>query len=824
MPGALQSKGDGEYPYSAPFTGLNVSIPSILLPSSAQEAQCSPSFSIVRGSIAAPWPYADSLYGFTLGSGEYLLFSTASGYVITNLYVYQIQGVSGGSSWGVVPVAAMPSEAFPSTGNGNPVPFVESNGCLYFSCQLGIYRYGPGPVTGISALVGTSGSLPSQTYLISITAVVDDVESHPCANIQVVVPAHIPPREDGSIALTWAAVPGASSYNVYVGTSFGEGCDVFSSSTNSLTITSYTSGESTPPAILEAWSVAFAANFLTISNQRMIAVGTSPVSENTTPGTPSGTQGTGGSLADNTYYAIVTAVFPSGTEGPPSSEGSVTVSGGGGTASIDWTWTAVDGAVSYNIYIGTEAGEENVCYSSSTNSYELTSYSTEASTSNPWSPSSPPIMPPFSPWGIAWSAVSAFSDTSIGIFNSNPNTSNSSNAAGVVGGYDVLTSYSQGIPVGIINLGHSFYVQMTQGIVEVDPAQNGTSAFTLYNYWQENIPVGAIPGTVAQYGPISAFVTPDNVDIWIPGQQTQIGAPVMPLIRKLLLNAQLQGISGASWPLIQNPPVNSTFLTIYGELHYVLTFNIYGVPPQQFAPPYPDQISTPQWFGLILDYNFASQSWAQQVTPPLTTQLYQVNGPPLTTDSFPLVPPQSILVGGTQANPDSAPGLIVFGPDVFNQLVWVGDQCQGLESQPQQCQVGFPQTPISPGHRPANRRVRIEYSMDEMTCATQTAAVDMTVSLQGTITQNTGSPGGNGVATTTIQTISKTIQIQPTGVIAAAEGNPVVPFLTATAYADMVLSLENPQVSLSWTDPSAHQRLLVHRVTLVCNDTKGTFQ
>ncbi len=706
MPGAMPSKGDGEYPYTSPFTGLNLSTASILLPPTAQDAQTSPSFTIVRGSIAAPWPYATSLFGSTLGTGEYFLFATASGYVVTNLGIYQLQPTATPSTaWKLASLTAMPAGAFPAQGNGNPVPFLETDGCLYFSCQLGIYRYSP-----------TNG--------------------------------------------------------------------------------------------LMAWSVVLAANFMTIFSERLVVVGTVAVTENTTPGAPTGTAGSAGTMAAGTYYAVVTAVFPSGTEGPASAEsGGVTTTGS--TGSIDWSWSAVSGASSYNLYIGSTSGGENTVVNVVSTSYTQTSYATGAV--------SPPVQPPISPYTIAWSTVSTFSDTSVGSFNNAPNTD-----AGVVGGFDVLTNYSQGFPTGIVNLGHSIYIQMTQGIVEVDPAQSGGAPFTIYNYWQEQVPVGAIPGSVAQFGPIACFITPDNVNVWLPGAQTQIGGAIMPYLRNILRNAALQEIAGNSYPLLQNPPMNATFYTMYNELHYGITFNLYGVPPQQAAPPYPQQAAAPAWFGLILDYNFQTQAWTQQVTPPLTGELYQVNGPPLTTSTYSQIPTQSILIAGTQPAPGEQAGWLIFGGDVFNQAIWGGDQCQALESVPQPCYVGFPQSPISPGHRPATRRVRVEYSMDELACATSTAPVNLTISLQGTITQNTGPTNGNGVATTQVVSVTKTIQIQPPG--ASGTSGLVVPYLTATAYADMVLSCENPQVSLSWTDPSAHQRLLIHRVTLLTNDTQGVLQ
>jgi hypothetical protein len=166
----------------------------------------------------------------------------------------------------------------------------------------------------------------------------------------------------------------------------------------------------------------------------------------------------------------------------------------------------------------------------------------------------------------------------------------------------------------------------------------------------------------------------------------------------------------------------------------------------------------------------------------------------------------------------------VFAGDVFNRVMFSAYQCQALASVPQTCQVGFPQTPISAGHRPAMRRVRIEYSWDEMALASGPAPVEIQITMTGTITQNTGASGGNGIATTSIYTKTVTIQVEPPGAVGNALNTARIPCLTVTAYADFVLSVENPQVTIQWTDPSSEQRLLIHRITLLANDTKGVTQ
>jgi hypothetical protein len=74
------------------------------------------------------------------------------------------------------------------------------------------------------------------------------------------------------------------------------------------------------------------------------------------PGRPAGTPYTsGGSMADGTYYYVITAV--AGGETVQSDESfSITISGGGGSGSVDLTWTSSPGAESYNVYRTTTPG------------------------------------------------------------------------------------------------------------------------------------------------------------------------------------------------------------------------------------------------------------------------------------------------------------------------------------------------------------------------------------------------------------------------------------------------------------------------------------
>ena len=94
----------------------------------------------------------------------------------------------------------------------------------------------------------------------------------------------------------------------------------------------------------------------------------------TAPAAPTGTPSTtGGTILSGTYYAQVIAIDSTGSQsviGTLSTGVAVT----GPTGSIAWSWTAVPGAVSYRIYVGTtNVSGDNVRYfTSATNSYSQT--------------------------------------------------------------------------------------------------------------------------------------------------------------------------------------------------------------------------------------------------------------------------------------------------------------------------------------------------------------------------------------------------------------------------------------------------------------------
>ena len=100
-----------------------------------------------------------------------------------------------------------------------------------------------------------------------------------------------------------------------------------------------------------------------------------------TPAAPTGTpSSSGGTLLTGSYYYKIVAVDSTGALSAVGAESSA-VSVTGPTGSVALSWTAVSGASSYRIYVGTGgAGVENTYFTSSTNSYTQIAMA-EASTS-----------------------------------------------------------------------------------------------------------------------------------------------------------------------------------------------------------------------------------------------------------------------------------------------------------------------------------------------------------------------------------------------------------------------------------------------------------
>ena len=119
---------------------------------------------------------------------------------------------------------------------------------------------------------------------------------------------------------------------------------------------------------------AMGTNVASVARIFLNADGTSPKAPviAAVSGTPTGTpSSSGGTLQTGSYYAKIYAVDELGSTTAASTE-TASVSVTGPTGSIAWAWTAVTGAVSYIVAVGLATGQEQVAFTSSTNSYTQT--------------------------------------------------------------------------------------------------------------------------------------------------------------------------------------------------------------------------------------------------------------------------------------------------------------------------------------------------------------------------------------------------------------------------------------------------------------------
>lgn len=127
----------------------------------------------------------------------------------------------------------------------------------------------------------------------------------------------------------------------------------------------------------DTWSVSAFGEYLAAvctSDKRLVVwtgdAGTAAyVLGGTRPTTGATPSTSGGALADNSYYYVVTATLPILGEILVAKEIEAAVSGGAGAGSVALTWPAWPGATGYKVYRGTSAGGESEYYDSATNSF-----------------------------------------------------------------------------------------------------------------------------------------------------------------------------------------------------------------------------------------------------------------------------------------------------------------------------------------------------------------------------------------------------------------------------------------------------------------------
>lgn len=182
-------------------------------------------------------------------------------------------------------------------------------------------------ITGGSALA--RGAVPDGHWFYRVTAVNAQGESLP-SNEQAVALSD----SNNTVTVSWAAVTGAVTYNVYRGTAAGGESTVATGVAGTSYVDTNTMAAGTPPA----------------ANTSALAAPVQAASSTATAG---------GALAAGTYYYVVTATNALG-ETLKSNEQSQVTTGSASTVTVNWA--LVPGATGYKIYRGTVAGAEGTFF------------------------------------------------------------------------------------------------------------------------------------------------------------------------------------------------------------------------------------------------------------------------------------------------------------------------------------------------------------------------------------------------------------------------------------------------------------------------------
>jgi hypothetical protein len=123
--------------------------------------------------------------------------------------------------------------------------------------------------------------------------------------------------------------------------------------------------------------IHFFVNANPVDSMKISANGLTQISDVSIPsilavsGTPTGTPASGGgTVAAGSNYAKIVAVDGGGNQTTVSTESALVTTAAIGT--ITWNWTAVTGAASYQIWVGSSSGTEGYYFTSQTNSFVQT--------------------------------------------------------------------------------------------------------------------------------------------------------------------------------------------------------------------------------------------------------------------------------------------------------------------------------------------------------------------------------------------------------------------------------------------------------------------
>lgn len=197
---------------------------------------------------------------------------------------------------------------------------------------------------------------------------------------------------------------------------------------------------------------------------------------------------------------------------------------------------------------------------------------------------------------VAWSAVGSYAGSGA----TDPwDPANFAALNGNVGGFNLLSDVPDQI-TGLAGMGQSAIIFRNSGLTQQDPnpgsANAGLQPFNFYHLWSSPQGVGALKGTVAQWGYTTYFQSSDNVySLNLSAGPQPIGPRLIPRILNDIRIYSNQ--SAQKWPSYWN---FGSIVNIAGQLHYLLTFSSYYVSALTGLQSY---------VGFVYDFNISENAW-----------------------------------------------------------------------------------------------------------------------------------------------------------------------------------------------------------------------
>jgi hypothetical protein len=204
---------------------------------------------------------------------------------------------------------------------------------------------------------------------------------------------------------------------------------------------------------------------------------------------------------------------------------------------------------------------------------------------------------------VAWSGVGLYAGSGA----TDPWNPANINNLGTIGGFNLLADVPDQI-TGLAGMGRSAIIFREQGLTQCDPnpgsANSGIQPFNFYHLWASAQGVGAVKGTVAQFGYTVYFLSSDNVySMNLYSGPQPIGPRIIAKIiadkKAVAYNAGLVGSGTVGSGSGSSFWYYASIVNVSGQLHYLLTFSSYKE----------SSTGTQQYNAAIYDCNLSENAW-----------------------------------------------------------------------------------------------------------------------------------------------------------------------------------------------------------------------